>query len=216
MVTVGSFLDTGDKVASIVGGAAAVAALWFARRRLFRRTPDDGLATLLSAQIADARQHRYRFFGEHVPALTDLYVRSRATLEGDTPRPVAAAQILDAHRHAVLLGDAGAGKSTFLATVAGELAGQGRRRRAGIAVILPAADLVGRRLPEALSRAVRRDLAVDLPVAVFEKPPAGGTWRVLIDGLDEVVAPESRSEVLWRLRGLLADPGPYRLIVTCR
>ena len=46
--------------------------------------------------------------------------------------------------------------------------------------------------------------------------PRGGSWRLLIDGLDEVVAPESRSEVLWRIRGLLADPGPYRLIVTCR
>src|SRR5262245_46149094 len=114
MVTVGSFLDTGDKVASIVGGGAALAALWFARRRFLRRQPDDGIRTLLAAQVEDARQHRYRFFGEHVPALTDLYVRSRATLDGDTPRTVAAAQILDAHRHAVLLGDAGAGKSTFL------------------------------------------------------------------------------------------------------
>src|SRR3954469_23439920 len=117
MVTVGGFLDTGDKVASIVGGAAALAGLWFARRRIFRPRADDGLAALLAAQVADAGQHRYRFFGEHVPALTDLYVRSRATLAGDTPRTVPATQILDAHRHAVLLGDAGAGKSTFVVTV---------------------------------------------------------------------------------------------------
>src|SRR4051794_1915240 len=129
MATVGSFLDTGDKVASIVGGAAALAGLWFARRRFFRRRPDDGLTKLLSAQVADAGQHRYRFFGAPVPALTALYVRSRATRQGDTPRTVAAAQILDDHRHAVLLGDAGAGKSTFLATVAGDVAARALRRR---------------------------------------------------------------------------------------
>ncbi|WP_433380350.1 NACHT domain-containing protein [Actinoplanes sp. CA-142083] len=218
MASLGSFLDTGDKVASIVGGAAALAALWFARRKLFRRPADSGVTALLAAQVADARQHRYRFFGEHVPALTDLYVRSRATLEGDTPRTIEAGRILAAHRHAVLLGDAGAGKSTFLATVAGDLAGRarGRRGRGEIAVILPASDLVGRRLPEALARAAGRDLAVEVPPTLFEKAPPGGVWRVLIDGLDEVVAPESRSEVLWRIRGLLADPGPYRMVVTCR
>ncbi|MFI5896568.1 NACHT domain-containing protein [Actinoplanes sp. NPDC051513] len=219
MASLGSFLDTGDKVASIAGAAAGLAAIWFARRRLFRRRPDSGVTALLAAQVADARQHRYRFFGEHVPALTDLYVRSRATLEsGDTPRTIEAGRILAAHRHAVLLGDAGAGKSTFLATVAAELAGRAQRRRGRgeIAVVLPAADLVGRRLPEALARAAGRDLAVEVPAALFEKPPPGGVWRVLVDGLDEVVAPESRSEVLWRIRGLFADPGPYRLVVTCR
>jgi predicted NACHT family NTPase len=132
---------------------------------------------------------------------------------------VQATQILTAHRHAVLLGDAGAGKSTFLATVAGDFAARARSRRGrgDIAVIVPAADLVGRRLPDALARAVHRDLAVDLPAEVFERPPAGGrSWRVLLDGLDEVVAAQDRSEVLWRIKGLLADSGSYRFVFTCR
>jgi NACHT domain len=226
MAELGSLLDTGDKVASIVGAVAGLAALWVAvragTRRHRRRGSDARFAALLAAQLADASRHRYRFFGEHVPALTDLYVRSRATLggptEGDKPRTVQATQILTAHRHAVLLGDAGAGKSTFLATVAADLAGRvrNRRGRGDIAVIVPAADLVGRRLPDALARAVRRDLAVDLPPEVFDRSPAGGAWRVLVDGLDEVVAAQDRSEVLWRIKGMLAEPGPYRFVLTCR
>lgn len=227
MAELGSLLDTGDKVASIVGAVAGLAALWIAARvgtRLRRRRGSDGrVAALLAAQLADAGRHRYRFFGEHVPALTDLYVRSRATLggpaESDKPRTVQASQILTAHRHAVLLGDAGAGKSTFLATVAADLAGRARSRRGrrDIAVIVPAADLVGRRLPEALARAVHRDLGVDLPAEVFERPLiGGGAWRVLVDGLDEVVAAQDRSEILWRIKGMLAGPGPYRFVLTGR
>jgi hypothetical protein len=118
MAELGSLLDTGDKVASIVGAVAGLAALWIAVRagaRLRRRRGSDPrVAALLTAQLADAGRHRYRFFGEHVPALTDLYVRSRATLggpaDGAKPRTVPATQILAAHRHAVLLGDDGAGK----------------------------------------------------------------------------------------------------------
>ncbi|NMO56107.1 NACHT domain-containing protein [Actinoplanes sp. TBRC 11911] len=212
----GSLLDTGDKLASIVGAVAGVAALWIAVRagKRRRRRRDPRLAALLAAQIDDAGRHRYRFFGEHVPRLSELYVRSRATLGGDKPRTVAAARILDAHRHAVLLGDAGAGKSTFLATFAGDLA---RRRQGDIAVIVPAADLVGRSLGDALARAVHRDLAVELPAAVFERPPARGhCWRVLVDGLDEVAGTKSRSEVLWRIKGLLTGTGPYRFVLTGR
>ncbi|WP_239175875.1 NACHT domain-containing protein, partial [Actinoplanes cyaneus] len=150
-------------------------------------------------------------------------MRSRATLggygAGDKPRTVEAARVLTEHRHAVLLGDAGAGKSTFLATVAAEFAGRarGRRKSGDIAVILPAADLVGRRLPEALASAVHRDFAINLPAEVFERClVGGGAWRVLVDGLDEIMATQHRSEVLWRIKAMFVDPGPYRFVVTCR
>lgn len=225
MAQLGSLLDTGDKVGSIVGAAIAAAALWVAVRagKRRRRRRDPGVTALLSAQRADTARHRYRFFGEHVPALTDLYVRPRVTLgrpaEGES-HAVEATKILGAYRHAVLLGDAGAGKSSFLATVAGDLARRALTRPRGqdIAVILPAADLVGWRLSESLARAVRRDHSIDLSAEVFERPPVrGGTWRVLLDGLDEVVDPQCRSEILWRIRNLLADSGPYhRFLITCR
>jgi len=120
MTQLGSFLDTGDKVASIVGAAAGLAGLWIAVQggRRLRRRPDARVTALLTAQRADAARHRYRFFGEHVPALTDLYVRPRATLggpaEGEKARTVQANQVLTAHRHAVVLGDAGAGNARSL------------------------------------------------------------------------------------------------------
>lgn len=84
-------------------------------------------------------------------------------------------------------------------------------------MIVPASDLVGRRLPDALARAVRRDLAVNLSAEVFERQLTGdGLWRVLVDGLDEIVAARDRSEVLWKIKGMLAHPGPYRFVLTCR
>jgi len=224
MAAFGFLLDAGDKIASIVGAAAGLATLWLGARAgsHFRRRPDSRVAVLLAAQLADAGRHRYRFFGDHVPALSDLYVRSRVSIsgssEGEKPRTVQAGQILTAHKHAVLLGDAGAGKSTFLATVAGDFAvrARSRRGRGDIAVVVPAADLVGRRLPDALARAVHRDLAVELPSEMFERSPVGGSWRVLVDGLDEVMVARGRSDVLWRLKKMLADPGPYRFVLACR
>jgi hypothetical protein len=223
MVQLGAFLDTGDKVASIVGAVAGLAGLWFAVRagRRRRRAMGPGLTALLHAQRADSARHRYRFFGEHVPALTAVYVRPRASLGGpgrEQSRTVQATRMLTAHRHAVLLGDAGAGKSTFLATVAGDLARQAlaRRRPGDLAVIVRAADLVGRTLPEALVHAVRRDLGVELPPETFQRPPRHGTWRILVDGLDEVIAAQDRSEVLWRIRDLLGGTTAYRFLLACR
>ncbi|BCJ39466.1 hypothetical protein Aiant_01230 [Actinoplanes ianthinogenes] len=211
-----AFLDTGDKIASIVGAVLALVGLWITirtGRRRRRRGRDPRIDALRAAQRTDAAQHRYRFFGEHVPALTDLYVRPRASLGGKT-RTFQATQMLTEQRHAVLLGDAGAGKSTFLATVAGDLARRGGRE---VAVIVPAADLVGRPLPQAIAQAVRRDLGVELPPEVFERAPArGGAWRVLVDGLDEVVGGQDRSDALWRIRELLGGTGPYRLLITSR
>ncbi|GAA4608461.1 hypothetical protein GCM10023107_86720 [Actinoplanes octamycinicus] len=200
----------------MVGAVLALAGLWVAVRggRRRRRGRDPRIDAVRAAQRADAAQHRYRFFGEHVPALTELYVRRRAASGREKARTVQATQLLSAHRHAVLLGDAGAGKSTFLAAVAGDLARRGGRE---VAVILPAADLVGQPLPRAIAEAVRRDLRVEVPAEVFERAPArGGVWRVLIDGLDEVVDGQDRSDALWRIRELLGGTGPYRLLITSR
>ncbi|HEY3034501.1 MAG TPA: hypothetical protein VGJ54_07565, partial [Streptosporangiaceae bacterium] len=235
MAQLGSFLDTGDKVASIVGGVAAIVGLWVAvyaaSRRRRRGWPDGQVTALATAQRADAARHRYRFFGEHVPALTDLYVQPRASTgrpadnrlggraAGEMSRTVPATQVLATHRHAVLLGDAGAGKSTFLATVAGDLARRVLARRGSreLAIIVHASDLPGRTLPEALSLAVHRDLGVGLTAEVFEGPPPGAAGlRILVDGLDEVIDAHDRSAVLWRIRDLLNDGGAHRILVACR
>lgn len=283
MALLGTFLDTGDKVASIVGAVTGVLALavalragrnrsrrdplhlvlftlaallaaaiamvlvpsvpvglagtaswvvlpltvlvtgvsWLARRRRYR--PDDAIARLLLAQRTDADKHRYRFFGQHVPALTDLYVRHRVRFGGlgerETSRTVDAAQLLVAHRHIVLLGEPGAGKSTFLITMAGNLATRWLAGRAPseVAATVRASDLIGCQLPDALAGAVQRDLDVALPANAFERAPApGAVWRVLVDGLDEVTDPHDRSTVLWRLRNLLASDGLYRFLITSR
>ncbi|MEU8819837.1 NACHT domain-containing protein [Actinoplanes sp. NPDC048796] len=222
MVDVGSFLDVGDKVASIVGGTAGVLAVLIALRAgaKWRRGSRKGpIATLLVAQRADAARHRYRFFGEHVPALNELYVQPRAQFgdPGDVQRTrtIQAAQILSIHRHAVLLGGAGAGKSTFLATVAGQLAGQALSRRSHptAAIIIQATDLLRRSLPEALSHAVRRDFSIEISPETFDKAVR---WRILVDGLDEIVDAQERSEALWQLRDLMSAPSSHRFLISCR
>ncbi|MEV4534084.1 NACHT domain-containing protein [Asanoa sp. NPDC049518] len=216
-----AWLDTGDKVASVVGAVAAVVALYLAVRggrrvRRSRRAVDGPLAELLHAQQADATRHRYRFFGYHAPALSDIYVRPRATVGGTVDSSVA--DVIGRDAHAVLIGGAGAGKSTLVATVVAELARDAIATGSDSAVAISALDLTGTSLAAAGVSAARRDLNVELPEALFKLPPRrGGRWLVLVDGLDEVIDRDQRSQVLWRLRSILDNKNShYRLVVTTR
>lgn len=205
-------------------GLLAVALAVHRRRRPPPVRLDEKLVEMLNAQRVDAARHRYRFFGQHVPALTDVYVWQRAQLgiheAGEAGRSVSVVDMLSEHRHIVLLGGAGAGKSTLVAALAAENARAvlGGGEPSVVTAVVPAADLIGRSVPEALAVACRRDLNVAVPDRLFAAAPVPrGQWRVLVDGIDEVIDTESRSQLLWRLGELLDDTGgPYRLLVTCR
>src|SRR4051794_25842004 len=99
-------LDTGDKVASVVGALVGIAALGLTVAGLRRRRPkvpqltDAALEALLRAQEQDAARHRYRFFS-HVPALTDVYVRQQVADSGTADLTVGVDAMLTSSRHAV-------------------------------------------------------------------------------------------------------------------
>ncbi|MEU8233302.1 NACHT domain-containing protein [Actinoplanes sp. NPDC048967] len=180
------------------------------------------LDELLRAQQADVT-HRYRFFGLHVPALSEIYVRRRVSVVGarsdDRQVLTGVDELLELPAHTLILGGAGSGKSAMVATMVAEAA---RRASAGrtpqVAIACPASDLSDHDLPEALALAASRDLGVPADAALFRRPPhPAATWRVIVDGVDEVIGTGARSRLLWRLRRLLdQQASPWRIIVTSR
>ncbi|MFI5491960.1 NACHT domain-containing protein [Actinoplanes sp. NPDC051859] len=119
----------------------------------------------------------------------------------------------------MLLGSAGSGKSTLVATIVREIAENARHGNGRVvAVACPAADLARHQLAEALAVACSRDYRQPVPAALFQQPPMfGGRWQVLIDGVDEVVDADARSRTLWRLHDLLdKDSELHQIVVTSR
>ncbi|MEV4708363.1 hypothetical protein [Actinoplanes sp. NPDC049316] len=218
-------LDTGDKVASVVGALVGIAGLALTvaglrrRRSTVPQLTDAALEALLRAQDQDAARHRYRFFG-HVPALTDVYVRQQVADSATAELAVGIDAMLTGRRHAVLLGGAGAGKSALVAATVAEGAKTALtgRRRGVVTVAVAAADLVGHSLPNALAQACLHDLKVDIGPSVFEQPPVrGGRWRIMIDGVDEIIDSEARSRLLWSIhRWLDESPVARQIVVVSR
>lgn len=222
----GDWLDISDKLGSVIGALLALVALaitigGFLLRRRASRTALAGpeLAALLQAQDHDAARHRYRFFG-HVPALSEVYVRQHVTGPGAADLAMGIKDMLAGSRHTILLGGAGAGKSALVAAVVAEGARdalRGRRPKV-FTIAIAAADLVEQSLPGALALACRHDLKLELPASTFDRPPArGARWRIMIDGVDEIVDPDARSRVLWSLQSRLAESSvSHQLVVTTR
>jgi hypothetical protein len=86
------------------------------------------------------------------------------------------------------------------------------------AVALSATDLVDHEVPEALAEVCRRDLKVSIPADRFREPPvAGGQWRIVIDGIDEIIDSSARSTLIWKLKKRLrVTNGHYQFLVMCR
>lgn len=190
--------------------------------RLANRGRPPELDQLLILQQAEVF-HRYKFIGFHAPALSAIHVRQwmsgRGALDGVRAAPVSVDDLLERQVHTLILGDAGSGKSTMAASLVQEAARQvSYGRSAQMAVACLAADLVGRKLPEALHIATGRDFGVAVTAATFQRPPwPGGTWLVIVDGVDEVIASDARDRTLWDLHDLLEkDVTLHRILVTSR
>ncbi|MER6571641.1 NACHT domain-containing protein [Streptomyces sp. NPDC001093] len=126
----------------------------------------------------------------------------------------------------VLLGSPGGGKSTLLRTYLADVADSWLNGRTGktIPVMVSAAALGGTDpLPTALAKAVTGELRQvglleELGADFFRCPPrAGGSWLVLVDGLDEIPDADTRSAVVTMLAGAAAaGTGLYRFVVATR
>ncbi|MES4901635.1 MULTISPECIES: trypsin-like peptidase domain-containing protein [unclassified Streptomyces] len=183
---------------------------------------EESLRALLSAERTDSDVQPYRFLDADAPGLERVYVHQRVVehTEAAAPEPIPAEEILDRHRHVLIEGEAGAGKSTFTQQVArgsADVPGAGAREHA---VRVPAVDLTGGApLPTLLRESVHRRLGghlrTELPRDLFE--PADTGWLLLVDGLDEIVDTAARRRVIDIVATNAARAsGPYRWVVTTR
>jgi len=184
------------------------------------------------------------------PRLSTLYVRRRVQRRPDepalTPPPLPSppspsplqrgrgegggmrarlptAEAVRHHRHLVLLGRPGAGKSTWLHYTVKCLA-EGRGEDVGVAEpLLPVLVRLGPlshergSFPERLRAILESELGLPLPGDFFETWPTVADapgWLLACDGLDEVGDPETRRNVARWLEGLAE--GPHRVLVTSR
>lgn len=119
------------------------------------------------------------------------------------------------HSRLVILGDPGAGKSACLGRMVLELT-EHRSRHDTLPVLLQLRDVA---LDELTVAGVRRILSraqVPLPETEFEPPYGAGRLTLLLDGLDEVAAPDDRRRVLERIRELCVAAPRLRVVLTSR
>ncbi|MER5931845.1 NACHT domain-containing protein [Streptomyces sp. NPDC002054] len=199
---------------------------------------------LLEAQRIAARAFPYRAVGLHGRDPATVYVRQQVSaseiasvaLAADPTRAVVAAEserlkpktiedALATHRHLFLSGEAGSGKSTLTLQLATRLVVLPGLR--GAITLYPvrvlARDIAARpgmRLLSAVSEALRSSLARflsrDLDPELLERPPHGGRWLLVIDGLDEVTAQADRSDLIERLQVFMEQEREYHVLVTSR
>jgi hypothetical protein len=147
--------------------------------------------------------------GVAVPPASSAFAPGRET----------AGQALGRHRHMLVEGRPGLGKSTLLHCLALEALDDGA---VGVPVLVTARRLLahGGDFAEALRQAAAEGLGMPvrrLPDDMFERPPAPGrTWLVLVDAVDEIIDGAGRKRLVEALRSAAAEPYLYRLVATSR
>ncbi|GLY75061.1 HEAT repeat domain-containing protein [Actinoallomurus iriomotensis] len=192
------------------------------RARLTTITPHVlSLNAYLDAGVRAADEHPRP--GPVAPGLREVYLPQDLRPYGlrDGSDGSLAGSLLDLDGDTVVVAGPGGGKSCMLRMLLVEGVSRWRHGHPDgeVPVLVQAADLAGPApLPSALAAAVARDLApfgLTAPLAgdFFQDPPRpGGRWLILVDGLDEIVDPETRRRVL---RTLASASSPARRFVVC-
>ena len=209
------------------------------------------LEALFRAQVRSADGFMYRITGTH-RSMIDVYVRQDlrartaraksdlateasihstkdAALQHGVGPPERIQDVLSEHRHFLVIGGPGLGKSTQSVQLAAQLAqpwldGEYRIRAERIiplrvvASVLAASDAS---LEEALIYAARAALGkfADRPLSpeIFGLAPASSEWLVIVDGIDEIADAASRQRLLNLIRRRINEPGNrFRFLVTTR
>jgi predicted NACHT family NTPase len=210
---------------------------------------------LLRAQSRAAEELPHQLFGPRRPLLSTVHVHQRLardqaawegarsdrrTLQAGFGR-VTTCSLEDAlalHRHLVLIGGPGQGKSTVTLHLAGRLArawldweqpaDRGTDEARGLPPALPL-RVTARQLattsplpwPQALAQAAAAELGQHLDHApaphLLEASVAGVPWLLLVDGLDEISDAGTREALLAVLAARMDQPdSPHRILVTSR
>ncbi|WP_157881310.1 hypothetical protein [Streptomyces phaeochromogenes] len=184
---------------------------------------------LAAAQEASAG-HLLDAVGVGAPRLSDIYVRQRviaypatAGLGGSVE-----SEILEQEDPCVVLAEAGGGKTSLLHAIWARSTGAWLEEgpQTVVPILVTAASLTAPRpLPDLLAHAVTTGLSPyglleELPVSAFRTAPHPGTrWLIMVDGLDEILEPRMRCDVLLRCVAFgnrqPAD-SPYRFVFATR
>jgi energy-coupling factor transporter ATP-binding protein EcfA2 len=174
-----------------------------------------------------------------VPQLEEVYIRLQLRASNDEQLELGVASLLNAGARAVILGDPGAGKTTFLKYLALIHANRSRasflnlrsRRRAREAVgsharLIPVLIHLNRlyrdpvQSPDLLTVALNglpERLRAQCPLRFFEKLLESGDALILLDGLDEIASAEQRLRAMKEIAELSnTTPPRTRWIVTSR
>ena len=183
------------------------------------------------------RTHPYPFAAglscAQVPALTEIYMPqdvvdiappdAGSSSPANTPTASGWTDLLEHHRHLLVYGGPGAGKSSLLRHIAGSLAldclASGSEgsfpvliHARHLAASMPVADAI----QEGAIRELGGELSRGLPQGSFEAAPLPGRpWLVLVDGLDEIRDPAARNNALRALATGCTEPA-WRFVVATR
>ncbi|WP_424641348.1 caspase, EACC1-associated type [Embleya sp. AB8] len=159
------------------------------------------------------------------------HLAPKETAAGQPVAPARPAEdTLALHRHVLITGGAGQGKSSLSLQLAASLATayatdaaqQGDTER-----LLPVRVTAGRlaadrgalipRLVRTLSAELAPHLDHPLPDDLLDRLPEGTTCLLIVDGLDEITDPDRRRSLVAELAGRVRNPdGRFRLLITTR
>ncbi|MGJ6969253.1 HEAT repeat domain-containing protein [Streptosporangium sp. G11] len=190
--------------------------------------PGPGLRDYLKTAVRAALADPHPAPGDAgLPAVYVEQQARRAAPDFGTPTTVSATEVFGGAEHAFVFGGPGIGKSSLLRMGLVNLARDWLNGEAGpvLPVRVQATDLVDARpLPQLIASGVEADLSSvgvvnAWPPEFFGAEPMRGVrWLVLVDGLDDIVDPESRRAVVTKLGGVASGGGPdiYRFVLTSR
>ncbi|WP_141910321.1 NACHT domain-containing NTPase [Micromonospora sp. A202] len=206
----------------------------------FLRTRASALHDYLTAIVANGQTHQYSpwvgLSATWLPSLADIFEPPTLALlpPGCSPnsvtddaslhigRSVEWQQLVDDHRHVLIFGGPGSGKSGLLGAIATD---QARQWLDGADVPAPLtlharSFVTSMPLDAALREGATQQLGTalrqTLPSELFAQGPAEGrSWLVLVDGLDEISDPVSRKMAIDRITALSEVPW-LRLVVASR
>ncbi|MEV6228894.1 NACHT domain-containing protein [Saccharopolyspora shandongensis] len=174
-------------------------------------------------------EHAYSLVSRQAPPLSKIYLARQATRLADAAEPpehlerLQADRLLEHHPGVQVLGFPGMGKSSLVRRLAAESARRWLAEGDGafVPVLIPAETLTRTAtLPDALADGVVHGFSHQLDrsqlVELFGAEPLPGVrWLVLVDGLDEVLDPAARHDVLRKI-GELREQPEYWVLITSR